>query len=641
MESFSQFIESWSSIYPIYVEFVIIILIASAIAISITLLYQKTVSVQSLEDKVRNGKSIAFLSNGAFLNLIMLIVLVSGSVLLSIIPSFFRWFLNLQPISTYFYPIFNFLVLFIIYIRFGVPLLVKRLNNTFYINNSYILLKQIGYFITIPFSCISDVSVDKNNKFIRFKYKRLNLGFITRKSKFTTFFVNNDAFQSALQILMDNHLFIVETQLKVNKKLLASLLKNRDPTFNPLNNFKLISEAPLKVIKVLENIWGLPEELNLDTTFKEKKRIFLSFTLFFLFYFILTIWIPLIKPGDYLSDYFSPNDLSSALIFPTFFSKSIISTSLIKQELNHIFYTITCFIVAYLLSRRIFKLQSSSLKLINRQVHKTHIIYYVLSFLMIIYLFFTIQVIYYFFMYNSPYGFIRPTYGNPSNLLSYFSYEFLSSFIVAPIFEELIFRGLFLRYFKSKDYNIIVILAIEFLIFPFIHIPNIIDNSIPYILENLFIKGLFSVISTLLMLKTKNIIYPILYHASWNIFVYLYLIYITPDNILAFENIITGLIIVISIILILLIGLNFKRLVSNLKSFGLIKKDYILMAQMLVLLVLLSQIFWVFTYNSSNLLLNGLFFNLKVLYALLVLAIPFIVIYLFIKPRSSIYNMEN
>ena len=644
MESFTQFVETWASIYPNYIEFVILLFIGTALAFLSIFFYQYVVSEQSLENKVRNGKGIMFSTKNSILFLISFVLLISCSVLLSIVPSYIRWLLKLQPISAYFYPFLNFIILIIFYRLYFIPWFVKRQKNSIYINNSYILLKQLGNFILIPLTSINYVKFDKTNKIIRFRFSRMNLGGIfTKKAKFSIFFLNEDIFEKPLQIFMEKILFMVETQLIINRRLLASLMKNK-PLLNILQNTKLISEAPVKIVTVIENIWGLDKELNIVPTIKEKKRLFLSFILFFLFYFIFTIWISAIDPGDYLIKIFSPNELSYLLIFPRIFiqsSNSFFSSYQIEQELNQIFFTIACFFIAYFLSMRIFKSNYQLPKLKNRQINKTHISLYLLSFLMFIYLFFTIEMGFYYLMYNSPYDFIYPSFGDTSGVLSYWSYQMLSLIIIAPVFEELVYRGVFLRYMQSKNYNIFLILMIEFLIFPFVHIPNLIDNPLSYLLENLFIKGLFSVISTLLMLKTKNIIYPILYHASWNIFVIIYPLYITRGNILTVESVLTGLIILISVIFLLLIILTLRRITSSFRNLSITNKNFWLIVQMTIFLLVLSQIFWVFTYHSSNIILNGLFFNLQLLYALFLIVIPIFVLYLFWKPSSSIYNMES
>ena len=131
MESFTQFVETWASIYPNYIEFVILLFIGTALAFLSIFFYQYVVSEQSLENKVRNGKGIMFSTKNSILFLISLVLLISCSVLLSIFPSYIRWLLKLQPISAYIYPFLNFIILiiFLLYYIYHIIIQFKNINT--------------------------------------------------------------------------------------------------------------------------------------------------------------------------------------------------------------------------------------------------------------------------------------------------------------------------------------------------------------------------------------------------------------------------------------------------------------------------------------------------------------------------------
>ena len=62
MENFTQFVETWSKIYPNYIEFIIILFIGTALSFLIMFSYQNMVSEQSLKNKLSNGKAILFVA---------------------------------------------------------------------------------------------------------------------------------------------------------------------------------------------------------------------------------------------------------------------------------------------------------------------------------------------------------------------------------------------------------------------------------------------------------------------------------------------------------------------------------------------------------------------------------------------------
>lgn len=91
--------------------------------------------------------------------------------------------------------------------------------------------------------------------------------------------------------------------------------------------------------------------------------------------------------------------------------------------------------------------------------------------------------------------------------------------IIAPITEELIFRGMILKGIAS-NHNAIMAIFLSAFLFSIIHL-NL--AQIP----NAFILG---VIFAFIMLHTKNIFYTIIYHAINNFFVTFMLFFVKPED---------------------------------------------------------------------------------------------------------------
>lgn len=90
--------------------------------------------------------------------------------------------------------------------------------------------------------------------------------------------------------------------------------------------------------------------------------------------------------------------------------------------------------------------------------------------------------------------------------------------IIVLIYEEILFRGLvFNELLKTKKVNIAII--IQALIFGSIHLLNINSlGSVPFILAQVIYTAYLGVILGIIYFKTKNIIYPIIFHLLFNVF---------------------------------------------------------------------------------------------------------------------------
>lgn len=87
------------------------------------------------------------------------------------------------------------------------------------------------------------------------------------------------------------------------------------------------------------------------------------------------------------------------------------------------------------------------------------------------------------------------------------SYEFIRVIILAPILEEVFFRKILFNGLLKK-YSFLISVIVSSLFFALIHIPNWL-NLIP--------SFIFGIICCLIYIKTKNILYPIIFHFTGNL----------------------------------------------------------------------------------------------------------------------------
>lgn len=100
-------------------------------------------------------------------------------------------------------------------------------------------------------------------------------------------------------------------------------------------------------------------------------------------------------------------------------------------------------------------------------------------------------------------------------LLDYSNYTFelfqiygmFSVLIIAPIFEEIIFRYFFFGGLYKK-YNLLIALGVSSFLFAIIHISS---------LRNIIPSFYFGIFSSLIYYRTRNISYSILFHLTYNI----------------------------------------------------------------------------------------------------------------------------
>ena len=101
-------------------------------------------------------------------------------------------------------------------------------------------------------------------------------------------------------------------------------------------------------------------------------------------------------------------------------------------------------------------------------------------------------------------------------------FYFIFYCISVGLFEELIFRGLILSwlldYFKSKKFPILKAMLLSSLLFAFLHIFNLFSGASPMTtllqISYTFLTGL---LWSAIFILTKQLIYPIILHAGYNI----------------------------------------------------------------------------------------------------------------------------
>ena len=87
--------------------------------------------------------------------------------------------------------------------------------------------------------------------------------------------------------------------------------------------------------------------------------------------------------------------------------------------------------------------------------------------------------------------------------------RYIKLICLAPVFEEIIFRGIAFEYLEKKLINKWVILFFTSLLFSFGHLPGL----FPFI--STFI---FAILTGVVYLKERNLTYPIAMHALYNLF---------------------------------------------------------------------------------------------------------------------------
>lgn len=96
---------------------------------------------------------------------------------------------------------------------------------------------------------------------------------------------------------------------------------------------------------------------------------------------------------------------------------------------------------------------------------------------------------------------------------------FINLVFLRPLFEELFFKGILLNnILKISKTNFLIPVFFTSILFSFDHVnPNFIFDSIP----KMILMLLFSIVTSFIFIKTKNLVIPILFHMSYNLLSYI------------------------------------------------------------------------------------------------------------------------
>ena len=93
----------------------------------------------------------------------------------------------------------------------------------------------------------------------------------------------------------------------------------------------------------------------------------------------------------------------------------------------------------------------------------------------------------------------------------------MMSFVITPILEEILFRGLLLYTTENANWPRNSIYLFQITVFCVIHIPSLLELSFFYFIVYIANICLLGFYFTWIMLKTHNLLFPILAHSLWNI----------------------------------------------------------------------------------------------------------------------------
>jgi hypothetical protein len=256
LESFNQFLDAWARLYPNYILISVFLVIVTLIAIPIVFFILNLTSYSNLEKKVKEGKAVVFVTKNSIPTFISFMFILILSLILMIVPSFFRWLLQLPPVSPQFYAIFNFIILYVIFMIKWVPILNKIHPSRYYIGKNYMLLLTNSNYGFIPIHSIDTIFIDKKDKMVKFIFKVNNLKFLIGKAKIKCYFNNKLVFEDLINRLQENNFPIQEKPLKnlLDSLIRYSFLLNEEinPSFFdklPVKLQNLIQNSPLLITK--------------------------------------------------------------------------------------------------------------------------------------------------------------------------------------------------------------------------------------------------------------------------------------------------------------------------------------------------------------------------------------------------------
>ncbi|MDL2256673.1 CPBP family intramembrane metalloprotease [Bacteroidales bacterium OttesenSCG-928-I14] len=106
------------------------------------------------------------------------------------------------------------------------------------------------------------------------------------------------------------------------------------------------------------------------------------------------------------------------------------------------------------------------------------------------------------------------------NISNYPWTKWISTLLIAPVLEEITFRGIGIEYMKRHNFSNWVIVLLTSFIFGIFHVPSLFGlESISLWDIEVFV---FPILLALIYMKERNLIYCIFIHSLWNLLVYLF-----------------------------------------------------------------------------------------------------------------------
>lgn len=214
METFNEFLGHWYNIYVYYYSMLIVYtLLFFILVFTLAYIASNYPSVSSLKKRyLQKYTTIIITKKFIFWYFSILTIIIFLTYLLSIIPSFLRWFFNFPAVHVLYYVLLNIFICFILYILFAQKTYQKYASTKYYLHEDWILLNHLNRFIIIPFQGIRQVIIDKPHHLIRIRYYA-KFFFIKAKPGVTCHLADDFAFKQLIHLFEKNNLSITNKNL--------------------------------------------------------------------------------------------------------------------------------------------------------------------------------------------------------------------------------------------------------------------------------------------------------------------------------------------------------------------------------------------------------------------------------------------
>lgn len=223
MESLTEFGSNWSWIYVYYYPIVLFYVLFTFVGgVLLVFVITKMISTETLKKQFENNSSSVIVTKKFFINFfIQFPALFILSLLLSIIPSFIRWYFNFPGVHVLYYVLFIFIFLMIVYVVFGQNIVGKYVEpSKYYFGKDWLLVIIHGNYFLIPFTALKSLSFDKTHKLIKLKFSS-KLLFLRLPSVFVYYISDESMYDTLTNRLKDLSIpFKNENLLTIKSRLL-------------------------------------------------------------------------------------------------------------------------------------------------------------------------------------------------------------------------------------------------------------------------------------------------------------------------------------------------------------------------------------------------------------------------------------